>query len=432
MCQRRDRLRGYEPVNRWIYLFMDLFMRRPIQWALGFIPENIDVIPKRGAAILVANHVHLMDPIWIFDALKRPVYWVATEELFRKRLLGWFIRTFGAFPKRKAAHDNKTFRSMVKALANGDVLGIYPEGVRTWDGSNAPLIPTIARLIRRFKVPVYACRVSGGYLAQPRWAARSRRIRARLVFSKLYDRDAIPQSEQTILEDISRAIATPDYHLKAEELGGRRWGLAEGIEKVLYRCPHCESLESLAPLKPLAYNLVECRTCQSRWRVDITSRLTPVGQSGRPTGPSATLAELYARIRSMPLRPIRSSLIRLDADEKLFLVSRTHLLYSQRRFPRLRLFGLGRAFLTDRRFIFRGRLKGRGRIRLSASLHEMDSLSIEPGDKLHFVYRGLLYRLPFRRESALKWMDSLQRLQNPEQQDAAAAGASSGEMASVG
>jgi 1-acyl-sn-glycerol-3-phosphate acyltransferase len=414
MGKRRDRLRSYEPVNRWIYIFMSLFMRSPIRWALRFVPENIDVIPKRGAGILVANHVHLMDPIWIYDSLRRPIYFVATEELFRGRLLGGFIRTFGAFPKRKAAHDNKTLRGMIRALSNGDLIGIYPEGVRTWDGSNNPLIPTIARLIRRFKVPVYACRVHGGYLCRPRWATRSRRIRARLEFSRLYTADGIPNSDEQILADISRAIATPDYHLKPRELEGRRWGLAEGVEKVLYRCPHCDSLESLVPQKPLRENVVECATCHSRWKVDVTSRLTPVGESGEATGPSETLAAMYARVKAMPLKPIRSNLIRLEPEEVLFLVSAAHLMYRQRNFPRLRLYGFGRAFLTDRRFIFRGRLKGKGRIRLSARLDEVASLSIEPGDKLHFVYRGLLYRLPFRRESALKWMDAILRLQGSE------------------
>jgi 1-acyl-sn-glycerol-3-phosphate acyltransferase len=411
MGRRRDRLRGYEPVNHWIYIFMSLFMRSPIRWALRFIPENIDAIPQRGPGILVANHVHLMDPIWIYDSLRRPVYFVATEELFRGRLLGGFIRTFGAFPKRKAAQDNKTLRSMIKALSEGELLGIYPEGVRTWDGSNNPLIPTIARLIRRFRVPVYACRVHGGYLCRPRWAARSRRIRARLRFSRLYDRDSIPDSEEEILADIRRAIATPDYEMNEREITGRRWGLAEGVEKVLYRCPQCGTYESLTPLEPAYRNLVECGTCHSRWRVDITSRLTPANEDGKPAGEAHTVAELYAGVRQMPLRPIQSNLIRLDPREELYLVSRAHLMYRQRRFPRLRLFGFGRAFLTNRRFIFRGRLKDKGRIRLSAALEEIDSLSIEPGDKLHFVYRGLLYRLPFRRESALKWMDSILRLQ---------------------
>ena len=411
MKQTRDRLGSYEPVNRWVYLFMSLFMRKPIQWALRFEAKNAVVVPRFGAGILVANHVHLMDPIWIYTSLKRPIYFVATEELFRRRLLGGFIRLFGAFPKRKAAQDNKTLRSMIKTLSNGELLGIYPEGVRTWDGSNGPIIPTIARLIRRFAVPVYACRVYGGYLSRPRWAVRSRRIRARLRFSKLYDKADIPSSEEQILEDIRRAIKTPDYDLKPAELEGRRWGLAEGIQKVLYRCPHCESFESLQPLKPLYKNLIGCGNCHSRWKVDVTSRLTPVGESGKPSGGSVTLVEMCARTRSMTLKPIRSSLIRLDPGEELYLVSRPHLMYRQRRFPRLLLFGFGRAFLTSRRFIFRGRLRDKGRIRLSAGLEEIASLSIEPGDKLHFVHRGLLYRIPFRAESALKWMDCLERLQ---------------------
>jgi len=49
----------------------------------------------------VANHVTLFDPIWIYDALRRPVYFVATEELFRGRLLGGLLRGSGPFPSAK-------------------------------------------------------------------------------------------------------------------------------------------------------------------------------------------------------------------------------------------------------------------------------------------------------------------------------------------
>ena len=118
------------------------------------------------------------------------------------------------------------------------------------------------------------------------------------------------------------------------------------------------------------------------------------------------MAEWYRRIRDLPLTPIRSALTRLDPGEKLFLVSRAHFLFREKRFPRLRLFAFGRALLTDRRLLF----KGKAGIRLDAPLAELDSLSVEPGDKLHFVFRGLLYRIPFRRESPLKWMDALQTL----------------------
>jgi len=340
--------------------------------------------------------------------LRRPVYFVATEELFRGRFLGGLLRWLGAFPKRKAASDLKTMKSMMKVLGRGGLLGLYPEGVRTWDGTNGPLIPTIAHLIRRMRVPVYTCRLEGGYLAWPRWASRWRRTPVRLVFDRLYARDAIPESEPQILQDIARAIEIRDYALPldGQDPYRRRTGLAAGLPRVLYRCPNCRTVEGLAAARPLSSNLVECRSCFSAWRVDIRSRLTPVDEHGRGLGPSRTVAEHYRAIRDLPLVPIRTLMLRLEEGEKLYLVSRAHFLFREKRFPRLRLHAFGRAFLTDRRLLF----KGQSGIRLEAPLAEIDSLSVEPGDKLHFTYQGRLYRIPFRRESPLKWMDALTRL----------------------
>jgi 1-acyl-sn-glycerol-3-phosphate acyltransferase len=393
-------------VSGWFYQLMLLLLRRPIRHFFRLQPVNERVIPRSGAAILVANHVTLFDPIWIYAVLKRPVYFVATEELFRGRLLGWLLRWFGAFPKRKAALDLKTMKNMVQVLLRGGLVGLYPEGVRTWDGTNGPLIPTIAHLIRRMKVPVFSCRLEGGYLSWPRWADHWRRIPVRLVFNQLYQKSTIPSSEPQILSDIAREIEIRDYQLAIGDSGRRFTGLAAGLPKVLYRCPNCHTVEGLSAIRPLSSNQIECRSCFSTWRVDVCSRVTPVDEHGRDVGASRTVAELYRHIRELPLTPIRTHLLKLEAKEKLYLVSRAHFLFRERRFPRLRLFAFGRALLTDRRLLFKGKVG----IRLSAPLAEIDSLSIEPGDKLHFTYRGTLYRIPFRRESPLKWTDTLQWL----------------------
>lgn len=401
-------LRDVRPVSGWFYQLMLLLLRRPIKHFFRLRPVNVEVIPRSGAAILVANHVTLFDPIWIYDVLKRPVYFVATEDLFRGRFLGGLLRWFGAFPKRKAASDLKTMKNMIQVLLRGGLVGLYPEGVRTWDGSNGPLIPTIAHLIRRMKVPVYTCRLEGGYLSWPRWADRWRRIPVRLVFNQLYQKNSIPGSDPPILNDIARAIEIRDYQLAIDDPGRRFTGLAAGLSKVLYRCPNCHTVEGLAAVRPLSTNQIECRSCFSTWRVDIRSRVTPVDEFGRAMGESHPVAEWYRRIREQPLTPIRTSLVQLDKEERLYLVSRAHFLFRERRFPRLRLYAFGRALLTDRCLLF----KGKAGIRLSAPLAEIDSLSIEPGDKLHFTIRGTLYRIPFRRESPLKWMDTLLRLRD--------------------
>ena len=371
---------------------------------------NAEIIPRNGPAIIVSNHVNLFDPPWIYSVVNRPVHFVATEELFRKTLLGFALRMVGVFPIRKAAKDFQSVKNIITLLRKGVLVGIYPGGSRSWDGTNSPIIPTIARLIRRMRVPVYSCRVDRGYLNFPRWARKRRPIPIRLVFNKLYEGDSLPKSDERIIAEIAIAIRIRDYDLKLPPGTRHVSGLALGLNRLLYRCPHCRSLESLRAAEPLSTNLVECQSCYSTWRVDLGSRMTPVNDFGENTGQPQTVAEMYRRIKAMPLNPIRSNLFQLESGEKLYLVSRPHFLYREKLYPNLRIFGFGRAFLTDRRFVFRGRLKRRSAVRVSAPLEQIESLSIEPGDKLHFIYRDVLHRIPIRRESAAKWYDFLSRL----------------------
>jgi hypothetical protein len=106
----------------------------------------------------------------------------------------------------------------------------------------------------------------------------------------------------------------------------------------------------------------------------------------------------------MPLTPIQTSLrLGLEEGERLFMISRPRFLFKEEKFPKLTVFAFGRAFLTNRRLIFRNRLG----VRFSASLSRIDALSVDPGDKLHFTFEGKLFRIPFRNESALKWYDAI-------------------------
>jgi 1-acyl-sn-glycerol-3-phosphate acyltransferase len=411
MGRNQDSLREPRPVTALTNLIINFILRPSLIRIFGLRSVNRDVIPFKGPGILVASHVNLFDPIWIYIAQRRSMHFMATEELFRGRLLGFLVRVFGTFPIRKKARDFQSVKNMIKVLKVGGLIGVYPEGVRTWDGTNSPVIPTIARIIRMMKVPVFSCRIEGGYLHFPRWANKWRPVRPRVIFDRLYEAQTIPESEEQILADIAEAIRIRDYELPIPSPGRRRVpGLASGIERLIYRCPYCRSVESLHAVQPLSSNRVECRSCNASWKVDLSCRLTPIDEHGEASGKGITVAELYRRIRSMPLKPIRSTLLSLDDKEKLYLVSRPHLLYREKRYPNLRLLGFGRAFVTDRRFVFRGRLKRRGRVRLAAPLEEIDSLSIEPGDKLHFIYQGHLYRMPIRSESPVKWYDYVEQL----------------------
>lgn len=403
------RLRGPRIVNRLFYRTIAFLFRRLILAWFQLTPVNAAVVPRTGAGIVLGNHTALFDPIWLYAMLPRPVYFAATEDLFRQPLLARVIRWFGAFPKRKnSTGDVGAMRSIFRLLRTGCLVGIYPEGMRTWDGTNGPIIPGIARLIRKLRVPVYACRTEGGYLAQPRWARKWRRVPMRGVFSRLYDADAIPDDDARIVSDIAAAIRNPDNEMTVDPALSRRGGLAVNVTRLLYRCPSCGTLEGLQVVRPHATNRIECTSCFNAWVVNAASRLAEADENGRPEGAWVTLADLYARIRAMPLAPIRPvPWLRLAEGEHLYLASRPRFLLMQERFPNLRVFAFGRAFLTSRRLVFRNRIG----IPLDAPLASIASLSVDPGDKMHFTLAGKLYRIPFRNESAMKWFDAIRRLQ---------------------
>ncbi len=399
--------RKVRPVNRLFYRFMLGILRNPILRYFRITTTDVSVVPPTGAGIIVANHATLFDPIWVYAMLKRPVYFAATEDLFRKRFLGRLISWFGAFPKRKAASDITALRSIFTIIEKGGLVGLFPEGVRTWDGTSQPLFTGIAKLIRKMAVPVYACRLEGAYLVYPRWARHWRRVPLKGVFSRVYDGKNIPGDDDRILSDLAAVIRGTDFDAEVPLGSVRRGGLAVNVTRVLYRCPSCGTMEGLKLVRPFSTNKIECSSCFSSWVMDARCRLSVVDETGAAEGGWIPLPWHYEHIRSMPFSPIRSQVrLGLGPGEHVLLISRPRFLFIQEKFPNLRVFAFGRAFLTDERLVFRTRIG----IPLSAPVKALGALSVDPGDKLHFTYQGKLYRIPFRNESALKWFDAIHRL----------------------
>lgn len=400
-------------VNRIFYKLVSMFLRGLILSYFHLQPRNAEVVPAEGSALVLANHIALFDPIWLYALLRRPIYYAATEDLFRTPALARLIRWFGAFPKRKAASDLSALRSIFAIAETGGLIGVFPEGVRTWDGTNSTIFPGIAKLIRKLKAPVFVCRFEGAYLAYPRWARWWRKIPVTGTFTRLYEPDAVPSSDERILADITEAIRTPDYQMHLDPAKYWRRGLAVNLTRVLYRCPSCGTQEGLKLVRPYRTNQVECSSCFSTWVIDATCRLAAVDENGQAEGKWEPLPDYYARIAAMPLSPIRTQIrLGLEPGEELYLISRPRFLMKQEQFPNLNVLAFGRAFLTGRRLIFRTRLG----IPLAAPLAGIGALSVDPGDRLHFTFEGRLYRIPFRNESALKWFDTIHRLQKAARQ----------------
>ena len=104
--------------------------------------------------LFVANHPNsLVDPVLVTAAADRPVRFLAKAPLFDEKLVGPFVRSAGAIPVYRRQDDPSlvernagVFEAAHAALAAGDAVGIFPEGLSHSEPSLATLRTGAARI----------------------------------------------------------------------------------------------------------------------------------------------------------------------------------------------------------------------------------------------------------------------------------------------
>jgi 1-acyl-sn-glycerol-3-phosphate acyltransferase len=88
-------------------------------------------IPLNGPLLIVANHLHNIDPPLLSASLPLKIVFMAKQELFDAPLMGRIVRAWGAFPVRRNTGSGKAIRQALGVLGSGQVLGMFPEGRRS-------------------------------------------------------------------------------------------------------------------------------------------------------------------------------------------------------------------------------------------------------------------------------------------------------------
>jgi 1-acyl-sn-glycerol-3-phosphate acyltransferase len=131
--------------------------------------EGRSKLPRRGPAVLVANHLSLLD-ILVLYGLFRPFKYVAKAELFKIPFVGWNMAINDYVPVLRG--DRESVREMMahcrEHLARGTPILVFPEGTRSQDGHLQPFKDGAFRLALDAGVPVIPVVVTGTADALPK------------------------------------------------------------------------------------------------------------------------------------------------------------------------------------------------------------------------------------------------------------------------
>ena len=206
---------------------------------------NMELLKEDKPCLVLMNHSSFIDLEIAATLLHaRPFHIVATSDSFIG-IMKWVMRLIGCIPTRKFVSDANLIRDMVycvKELKSSVVM--YPEASYSFDGTATPLPDSIGRCIKMLGVPVVMIRTYGAFTRQPLYNCLRKRkvdvsadIKYLLSAKQVADKDA-----SEIQEIVNQEFSFDNFKWQQEnQISIKETERAEGLNRVLYKCPNCKT-----------------------------------------------------------------------------------------------------------------------------------------------------------------------------------------------
>ena len=247
-------------INQWAYRCLKPVLKLIINGIFNLKPHMPEEVRKlKPPYLLMPNHQGFWDPFMAAFYIHKPVFFITSDAVFRYPFFKFIVQLVGAIPKTKAKSDIDALKNIIRIKDQGGVIGIFPEGRRTWDGVTLPLVYSTAKLIRMLKIPVVTLVFKGGFLSQPRWGFHIQRGRVELDYNLLFTSEDLKGMK---VDEIHRKLAdglrfNDIEYQKKEMIRFKGSRAAENIEQVLFACPSCGEIGGIYSKD----RTIGCRNC---------------------------------------------------------------------------------------------------------------------------------------------------------------------------
>lgn len=155
----------------YLMLLVPEFFLRFLAWLYIHIMYRVEGhgieknVPDEGPALLVCNHVSYMDALLLASAVPRPIRFVMYYKIFNTPGARWAFKAANAIPiagrTEDAALMQQAFAEVDTALANGELVCVFPEGRLTPDGEIGSFKTGIEYILATRPVPVVPMAIQG-------------------------------------------------------------------------------------------------------------------------------------------------------------------------------------------------------------------------------------------------------------------------------
>ena len=161
-------------------------------------------LPRTGPAILVCNHVSGLDPMLVQAGCRRMIVWMMAKEYYDMKSLRWFYESIDAIPVARSGRDTAATRAALRALSNGRVLGIFPEGRIEPDRDLLPFQTGMAMMAIKTGVSVYPAYLDGTQRGKEMVPAILQPNRVRLGFGEPLSFNGMGTSKEELEQATAR------------------------------------------------------------------------------------------------------------------------------------------------------------------------------------------------------------------------------------
>lgn len=225
--------------------------------------EKIGMDGLESPYLLLSNHQAFVDfELVSLGTYPKRVNNVVNIDGFYKR--AWLLEWIGAICTRKFTTDFHLVKSIRKVLSRGDILCMYPEARYSPCGTTSFLPDSLGSLIKICRVPVVVAIHRGNHLHAPFFNFRQKRkVPHHTTLTKILTPDEIKEMTVDEINARLREAFEYDEYKYWQESGFRITEAyrAEGLHKVLYKCPACGCEGKMASKGAQIY----CRECEKRY-----------------------------------------------------------------------------------------------------------------------------------------------------------------------